>query len=152
MNADRSSDLVEVRVKFDLQVDDGFPPISAESLLGFLEGDGSVRLDNTPFFVTGIALGDIVACGGDPSALRFERVINPSKNSAISILFIDNSCEEQVYQSLRAIGCYCEFGEFPEYNMLAVCVPAEVSLSEVNKAIHSEESSGLISIADLCIR
>jgi hypothetical protein len=141
----------EVRVRFELEVDDGFPPITSEVLIGVLEGPNTVRIDNTPFFVEGVALGDIVLCVGSPPDLRYRSLQKANSNKALSILFIDDTCEENVYQYLRKKGCYCEFGEFPEYDMLAVCVFKEIDYTDIKTTLLEAQESGQISLAELCI-
>jgi hypothetical protein len=80
----------QVKVKFDLEIiEEGYPPISAEYLNGLLQNDGVVRLENTPFFVEGVALGDLVSCTGRPPNLVFDFVLKESDNKSISIIFIE---------------------------------------------------------------
>jgi hypothetical protein len=140
----------EVRVKFDLQVEDGFPPICAETLIGVLERPNVVRIDNTPFFVEGVALGDIVLCSGTAPEFNYENLQKTSGNKAIAIIFIQ-SCEEEIYQSLRSRGCYCEFGEFPEFDMLAACVPVDVDYNPIRAKLLEYQKAGKLSLAELCI-
>ena len=50
-----------VHVIFPLEVDvDGWPPVSAERVWAFDLGDGRFRIDNPPWFVRNLAVGDIV--------------------------------------------------------------------------------------------
>lgn len=151
MNANLSCTYNEVRVKFDLDVDDGFPPITAEFLIGRLESIDSVRLDNTPFFAMGIALGDIVKCTGLSPNLTFASIVIESGHKAISVIFIDNSCQEELFKSLRALGCYVEFGEFPDYDMLAAAIPPDINYSTIKQALDALENEGKISFAELCL-
>jgi len=141
----------EVRVRFDLEVDDGFPPISAEVLIGKLESIGHVRLDNTPFFATGVAFGDIVRCIGCPPNLIFASIAFESGYRAISVIFIDNSYQEELFQSLKVLGCYVEFGEFPEYDMIAVAIPPDLNYDEIKQKLDKLETEGKISFAELCL-
>ncbi|MFC9157849.1 DUF4265 domain-containing protein [Streptomyces bauhiniae] len=60
-----------VKVHFRLEVDeDGWPPASVESLWAVDLGDGTVRLDNTPWFVRGVASGDIIRVDADHDRCR----------------------------------------------------------------------------------
>jgi len=52
-----------IKVHFELEiVEDGFPPITVESLNAYLLDDGKIELDNTPFFAESVAVGDILYC------------------------------------------------------------------------------------------
>lgn len=72
-----------VKIVFPLLVDDdGFPPISSESLNARKTKSGSI-IENTPFFVTGIALGDCVQgkpIPGQPDKFVFDGVLEASEN------------------------------------------------------------------------
>ncbi|MDV5143157.1 DUF4265 domain-containing protein [Streptomyces sp. SBC-4] len=50
--------------------EDGWPPASVESLWAVDLGDGTVRLDNTPWFVRGVASGDIIQAELDGDGVR----------------------------------------------------------------------------------
>lgn len=141
----------EVRVKFDLEVDDGFPPVTAEFLIGKLESIDSVRLDNTPFFAVGVALGDVVKCTGSPPNLTFASIAAESGHKAISVIFIDNSCQDELFQFLKGLGCYVEFGEFPEYDMLAAAIPPDVAYDNIRKELDTLENEDRISFSELCL-
>lgn len=55
-----------MKVHFRMDIDeDGWPPASVESLWAVDLGNGTVRLDNTPWFVRGVASGDIIKVGLD---------------------------------------------------------------------------------------
>lgn len=142
----------EVRVRFDFDIVDGFPPIGAEFLIGNLVASQYVKLDNTPFFVEGVALGDVVNCSGELTDLTFNCVFEESGNKAVSIIFIDDSFADTLYQKLKKTGCYVEYGEFPEYSMLAVCIFVNISYAEVKSILDEAAADGLISYAELCIK
>ena len=49
-----------VKVHFPIEVEDGWPPVSGESMWAVHVEDEVYRLENTPFFVRGAAFGDLV--------------------------------------------------------------------------------------------
>ncbi|MGW0766846.1 DUF4265 domain-containing protein [Streptomyces sp. NPDC002676] len=70
-----------VKVHFRLEIVDGWPPASVESLWTVDQGDGTVRLDNIPWFVRGIACGDIVTTEPDEEGVRWAgEVVGRSEN------------------------------------------------------------------------
>ncbi len=143
-----------VKVDFPLRIrEDGFPPISVETLNGELLENGRVKIDNTPFFVEGIALGDIAEVWppSSDSNYMFDRVIEEGSSKSISVILIVDEVKEELYQKLKSMGCYCEYGEFPGYNMLAIEVSSEVNVEHVVDHLSKMESQGLISFAELCI-
>ncbi|WP_353940170.1 DUF4265 domain-containing protein [Streptomyces sp. HUAS MG91] len=61
-----------VKIHFRMDVgEDGWPPASVESLWAVDLGDGTVRLDNTPWFVRGVASDDIIRVEIDEDGARW---------------------------------------------------------------------------------
>lgn len=107
--------MAQIKVNFELEiVEDGFPPISHESLNGILLPNGLVKIDNTPFFVKDIAVGYVVECGTDgiDSNHSFLNVVEKSDHKALSIIFIDSSIEEEIYQFLKKLVVIVSAGNF----------------------------------------
>lgn len=65
-----------VKIRFALQRDqDGWPPAESEGLWAESVGSGLYRLDNTPWFVRGVAAEDVVEAHADADdVLWFTRV------------------------------------------------------------------------------
>ena len=146
--------MVPVKVNFNLEVEeDGFPPISVETLNGVLLEEGLIRIDNTPFFVEGVAIGDKIKCCLSPgnNNYQFLDVVEESGNRAISIIFIEDSYKEEVYQYLKNAGCYCEYGEFKDFNMMAVEVDGKINYEDIENYLTVKESQAILSYAELCI-
>ncbi|MFI6919799.1 DUF4265 domain-containing protein [Nonomuraea spiralis] len=59
-----SDDHVKVHFRMDID-EDGWPPASVEGLWAIDLGDGTARLDNTPWFVRGVASGDVIRVARD---------------------------------------------------------------------------------------
>lgn len=143
-----------VKVRFELEIlEDGFPPVGVETLNARLIDDHTVKLDNTPFFADSVAVDDVLSCSKTEHdhILQYGSVITPSGNKSISVIFIDDDCKEELYQYFKECGCYCEYGEFDGYNMLAVSVNKDLDYSKVASYLNENEESGRISYAELCI-
>jgi hypothetical protein len=142
-----------IRVRFDLAVDDGFPPVSSELIFGSALSNERVRIDNTPFFVECVAVGDIVQCSpvAEGDIVNFIRMEQRSGNRSLSIIFIDSRIEEEVYQYVRNLGHYCEYGEFPEYSMLAVSVAKESDIFLLTSYLKDMQDNDKLSYAELCL-
>lgn len=144
----------QVKVDFTLTiVEEGFPPIGVETLNGELQDNGMIRLDNTPFFAEEVALGDMLRCKKLANKKRylFEEVVEESGSKALSIIFLNDDCKEDVYQFLKKKGCYCEYGEFKAFNMLAVEILEKIEYEEVESFLEEQELKGVLSFAELCI-
>ena len=142
-----------VKIDFKIENDgDDFPPIGVESLNAILLDSGLLQIDNVPFFIEEIAVGDVVKCLKSPEEknYQFDEVIYEGTHKSVSILFIDDSCKENIYQFLKSKNCYCEYGEFGVFNMLAVDISADVIYEEIEQYLSKQESTGVISYAELC--
>lgn len=60
-----------MKVHFGLEIQEDWTPASVESLWVVDQANGTARLDNIPWFVRGIACGDIVATEPDEEGLRW---------------------------------------------------------------------------------
>ena len=146
-----------VKIVFPLEVDeDGFPPIASEALNARRESRGFV-LENTPFFATGVALGDRVEgtpVHGVSNKFTFTQVIESSTSKAISIIFLDIGAKESIYQDLKQRSCYCEYGEFGkggELQMLAVSVPESCDYDSIARYLDEHEAQDRLSYAELAV-
>ena len=146
-----------VKIVFTLDVDeDGFPPIASEALNARIQGDGFV-LENTPFFVTGVGLGDLVQAHpipNQPEKFQFANVLRSSTSKSISIIFLEDDVAEDVFQSLNAHGCICEYGEFganEPLRMLAVSVPPSCDYPAIAEYLAGLEERELLSYSELAI-
>ncbi|PRQ09901.1 DUF4265 domain-containing protein [Enhygromyxa salina] len=144
-----------VKIVFELKPDeDGFPPVGSESINGSPERDGSFILDNTPFFVTDVALGDRVAAheiAGTEGQFAFSHVIEPSQVKSISIIFLVDELKEQIFQYLRGQGCYCEYGDFGALEMLAVSIPDTCDYGPLRSYLMDHEQNNILSFAELAV-
>ncbi|MFG2603125.1 DUF4265 domain-containing protein [Streptomyces sp. NPDC048514] len=79
-----------VKVHFRKEIDeDGRPPAGVESLWAVDLGDGTVRLDNTPWFVRGVANGDVIRIQPDDDGLLWAgETVAPSQNCTIRLIVL----------------------------------------------------------------
>jgi Domain of unknown function (DUF4265) len=121
-----------VKVIFRLEQDeDGYPPEDVESLWGVRRADG-VAIDNVPWFVKGVSLGDVVSVVQAPDgAFEFERVVRRSGHSTYRILLLNPAVHgvERTIEELTAMGLAVE----EDAGLLAVDVPPTVSLDSFRK-------------------
>ena len=146
------------KIQFFLEIDeDGYPPVGSETLNAIVLGSGEFQIDNTPFFATSVALGDVVLAkktsdSGDK--FLFYSHVSFSENHSLSIIFLEDTIIEDVFSKLKLAGCYCEYGEFRGGNlkMLAVSVPNTKVYNQVIPNLLKLESDDFLSVAELCYK
>ncbi len=115
-----------VKVFFELQQDeDGYPPVTCESLWATPVGNGLYRFDNIPFFARGVAYEDVV------SAVRRD------------------AKAPELRRELEALGCDTEQSHIP--NLFAVDVPPSVSLEEVRRLLETGDASEHWEYEEACL-
>ena len=132
--------------------EDGYPPISVESMNAVEVEEGRFRLRNAPFFVSGIAYDDLVEARQSPDGgYDFVRCIEPSDFRCLSIILLSESLGGALMDLLRGRDAVIEYGEFGALRMVAVAVPAEVDYQEIKRNLDRYEAEGLISYAELAV-
>ncbi|MEV1049759.1 DUF4265 domain-containing protein [Streptomyces sp. NPDC049887] len=94
-----SDDHVKVHFRMDMD-EDGWPPASVESLWAVDLGDGTVRLDNTPWFVRGVAGDDIIRVEIDDEGIRWAgETVRASENCTIRLIVLKDDGSAAARQS-----------------------------------------------------
>jgi len=127
---DRSAEgLVKVLFSLD-QDEDGYPPVTSETLWARRTPEGLYELDNIPFYAQGVSWKDIVAAEPNTEGmLEFQRVAKPSGHSTIRIVASEKNEMTKVQQELERLGCSWEGSNQP--SLISVDVPPEVDLQQI---------------------
>ncbi|MEU9998603.1 DUF4265 domain-containing protein [Streptomyces sp. NPDC050848] len=125
--------------------EDGWPSASVESLWAVDLGDGTVRLDNTPWFVHGVASGDIIQAELDGDGVLWAgKTIQPSQNCTIRLIVLkDNgsaAARQSVLEVFHRLGMTGEGIE--QYRMVALDAPPEADLPQIRKLLERGEAKG----------
>ncbi|MFG2425518.1 DUF4265 domain-containing protein [Streptomyces sp. NPDC048448] len=135
-----------VRVHFRMDVDEeGWPPASVESLWAVGLGDGSVRLDNTPWFVRGVASGDIIRVEPDEEGVRWAgETVRASEHCTIRLIVLKDggsaAARQTVLKALHRLGTTGEGIE--QFRMVALDVPPDADLPRIRKLLEHGEGEG----------
>ncbi|MFI1867496.1 DUF4265 domain-containing protein [Streptomyces jumonjinensis] len=128
-----------VKVHFRMDVDEGgWPPVSVESLWAVDLGDGTVRLDNTPWFVRGIASGDVFRVEPDDEGVLWAGdTVRASENCTIRLIVLKDGGSAAARQSvLKVFHGLGTTGEGIErFRMVALDVPPVADLQRIRKLL-----------------
>ncbi|MET9604813.1 DUF4265 domain-containing protein [Streptomyces sp. NPDC006512] len=133
-----------VKVRFRMDIDeDGWPPASVESLWAVDLGDGTVRLDNTPWFVRGVASGDIVKVESDGDGVLWAgETVRPSQNCTIRLIVLKDdgsaAARQSVLEVFHRLGTTGEGIE--QFRMVALDVPPEADLPRIRALLEDGEA------------
>ncbi|OIJ63182.1 DUF4265 domain-containing protein [Streptomyces mangrovisoli] len=128
-----------VKVCFRMDVDeDGWPPVSVESLWAVDLGDGTVRLDNTPWFVRAVASGDIIRVEIDEDGVRWAaETVRASQNCTIRLIVLKDggsaAARQSVLDVFHRLGTTGEGIE--QFRMVALDVPPGADLQQMRRLL-----------------
>jgi hypothetical protein len=120
-----------------------------ETMWAIKRDDGYV-LDNIPFYVKELALGDVVDARPDAEGvLWFSELVRPSGHSTIRLWFSGDEDRESVREALRRMGCASEVSDLPR--LVAVDVPPEVPYEKVKAFLEQGERAGRFEYEEACL-
>ena len=130
------------KVLFALNVEDGWPPVGSEGVWCERE-DENYKLVNAPFFIGGLAYGDVFEAEPDKvNEHIFEfKVVKESGHSLVWVLNTKNIEVSPFKEELLALGC--SFEGFQQYNLYSIDIPPAVDKKKINKLIDENEEKGL---------
>ena len=137
-------------VVFELEQRDGWPPHASERVWAKAMPDGLYRIENIPFYAPGVSFGDLVAAEGREGELVFSKVVKPSGNSTVQVIFFAKDRVQAVRDALRGLGCDSEVSEID--TMIAVDVPAETRYDEVFELLDGGFRRGELDYSESALR
>ena len=115
-----------------------------------VERDGGYEIDNIPFYVTSLAVGDVVEARQDEAELLwFTRMIKPSGHTTVQILFAREGDVPSFRAQLSQMGCESEGSDVPE--LIAVDIPPTVKYEEAKKLLDAGEREGCFEYQEACL-
>lgn len=139
------NDRVKLRFPFTNSRDEG----ETETMWTIARDDG-YEIDNIPFYVTELALGDVVSAEPDiDGVLWYSKLVRPSGHSTIQILFASEEDVGPVREELRRMGCASEGSDFRR--LIAVDVPSSVPYDAVKAFLERGERAGTFEYQEACL-
>lgn len=115
------------------------------------EEQGHYRIDGIPFYMHGIAYGDVVAAVFDSGEqmLVFQQVVQAAGNSTIQVMMIDQGREEALIRGIfRDMGCRAE-GSNTGYFVLAI--PEDIDYIPIKLKLEQLTANGVLDYAESCL-
>jgi len=110
---------------------------------------GSYKLDNIPFYVKGVSLGDVVSAEKVDGCLYMKELLESSGHSTVRIWFSDQREVQAVRETLKSMGCSSEISDQPQ--LVAVDIPSEISYDEIRTYLDEGESNGKWDYEEACL-
>jgi hypothetical protein len=144
-----------IKVIFELpQDDDGWPPAGSEGLWAVPVTPDVVRLDNTPFFVRGVAAGDLIRVRrNDDGQLQADERLQWSGHCTIRIIvFRDgplSGSPQRILDMFTPLGVTGEGIE--QFSLVALDIPPDADIAAVKRLLREGERDGSWEYEEGCI-
>jgi Domain of unknown function (DUF4265) len=140
-----------VKVYFDLPPDEnGYPPAKSEFLWCIPTKRGSYLIDNIPFFVRDISMGDEISADNVGMVLHFAKLLKKSKNSTVRVLLKKPRRTAGLRKQLSVYGCGSELMD--ELSLLTVSMPPEADIAKALAFLDKEAERDTIGIEESSVR
>lgn len=131
MDSRRGANEQLVKVLFSIEQDDeGYPPVSGETLWARPTEDGFYELDNSPFYAVDVSWKDVV--DAEPMSehgLKFKKVVRRSGHSTIRVIALQKDELPILQKKLEKLQCSWEGSDLP--SLITVDIPPSVDIHEV---------------------
>jgi hypothetical protein len=132
-----------VKILFHLEQDeDGYPPVSAETVWAIAVGEGLYKIDNIPFFATGVAVEDIVSAKPDAGQL-------PSGHSTLRVVVYKHDEVPEVRGIFKQLGCSTEQSHLR--GLIAIDVPPSASWDELKRMLDTGREQDRWDYEEACL-
>jgi len=117
---------------------------ASETVNCLAEGD-YYRIDNIPFFIRGISLGDLVYAEYNENCFTYIRTVNKSGNSTYRVIFNNNGDLElnKNYLNSFLLSQDCDYEGFSrDRSLQAINIPPEANIDAVYNFLAEGETNG----------
>lgn len=126
-----------VKIIFPIDQDeDGYPPYSVETIWAEVIGEKKYKIDNIPFYVRNVSVGDIVLADSSALGLSYVSTTNKSDNSTLRVICYEDDAKTRLLQRLYNFGCDFEVG-VPK-DLVAINVPADAKVKALLEYLDAE--------------
>lgn len=139
-----------VKIVFLLEQEEGYPPVSRESVWAKRLHENRYQIDNIPFYIREISHNDIVETKTIGGEIRFKQLLEQSGASTFRLLLIDPSTSGQVRDALKQLGCESEYNK--EMGLIAVEIPKNVPIQPFLRYAMIEQKKGALDIEEGALR
>ncbi|MEG0246981.1 MAG: DUF4265 domain-containing protein [Pseudomonas sp.] len=128
---------------------DGYPPASVEGLWAKAV-EGGYEVDSIPFYVYGIAPGDVIGTRDEAGETWFDALRISGGRSVFRVIVKPPETLDQVRAALQDFGCNCEAEQ--AVKMLAVEVPSQRALDTLLYYLLTQREADLLDFEEGVLR
>ena len=130
------------KLLFVLDIEDDWPPIASEGVWCKSVGE-NFRLENSPFFISGLAFGDIFSA--EPDNVNdhiFEfKLIEESGHSVVWLMNNNETDLSNFKEKVLELGCRIE--GMLKFSLYSIDVPPKIDVEKFDNLIKKYENKGI---------
>ncbi|MBU2709279.1 DUF4265 domain-containing protein [Zooshikella marina] len=107
------------------------------------------KLDNIPFYVKGVSIGDVVSAEEVDGYLYMKELLETSGHSTIRLWFSSEQDVQSTRDTLKSMGCSSEVSDQPR--LVSVDIPPAVSYQEIRAYLDEGEAQGKWDYEEACL-
>jgi len=136
-------------IKIKMYYDDENGKQWIESLWATPTNEGYI-LENSPFYVLGYSLGDLVSGKMIHGELFVDELLKESGNSTIHLIFFDRSFVQSFRDELNTYGCKSELSDNP--SLISMNVPNNVNYyGQIKPILDNYSNSNRLDYQEACL-
>ena len=136
-----------LKLRFPFENSEG---VGETETMWVIQREDGYEIDNIPFYVTGLAAGDIVSAEPDADGiLWYSELVRPSGHSTVQLWFTRQEDVPTVREALRQQGCGSEVSDQPR--LVAVDVPPHVPYEGIKAFLEQGERTGRFEYQEACL-
>ncbi|GLY19774.1 hypothetical protein Kisp01_67880 [Kineosporia sp. NBRC 101677] len=144
-----------VKVRFELEPDEGWPPVESEGLWAEPLGGGRFRIDNAPWFVPDLAAADVVEAVADSDGVLWAtRKIAHGGRLAVQVIPFRsgplNGDLQAVLDMFVPLGVSGE-GAAPTFHLVALDISPDADLQAIVDRLREGERDGSWEYSEGCV-
>lgn len=139
------------KIIFELVRDeDGYPPVSAESMWGILREPNIYEVDNAPYYAYGISKGDYVSTIKKNTELVALNVHQQGGHSTLRVFAENIPDRKNIIKTIETMGAACSSTE--NLSLFSVDIPGNCEFLEIDKYLASISDGEKIAYEDACLQ
>lgn len=146
MSDEPGADGPDAHVVFELDVQDGWPPVASERVWAYDRGDDTYVIDNPPWFVRDLAVGDVVRAMSPYAASQpvFQQLMRRSDHVTIRLACFRSGPPAgdlaRAIEPFRRLGVYAEGAG--QYGMVALDIAPTDPMAEIVDVLRAGVADG----------
>lgn len=140
-----------IKVTFRLiQDEDGYPPVTYESVWLKRNSNGEYELDNIPLYIYGVSKGDVITFQKSNDEYVVSGIAKRKGHSTLRIYINEAQQKENVVSALQSLGGH--IGTSASAALYSLDIPSDIPFLRIDAFLKSKYDDGILDYEDACLQ